>query len=120
VFPLNRENGTTDRDDSPCLDGLSETPSAEPEGKLCCDFLAVATTALPAFADGQSPTTADLIEALRPSVVDITVTRQTRAESPPGNIVTQNFVDEKEVDGSGFILTLINDTQGLHWIPLPL
>ena len=63
---------------------------------------AAAIAAPPASAEQLS--IADLVNRLQPSVVNITITRNVKAQAAGGNIVTQDKVEEKKVQSSGFFI----------------
>jgi serine protease Do len=63
---------------------------------------AAAMTVPPASAEQLS--IADLVNELQPSVVNITITRNMKTQGTGGNIVTQDKIEEKKVQSSGFFI----------------
>lgn len=61
-------------------------------------------TLLPALAENRAPTTADLIDALQPAVVNISVVRYERTAAVAGNMSGQTKVAEHRIQASGFFI----------------
>jgi serine protease Do len=59
---------------------------------------------LPALAQHHEPSTADLIDALQPAVVNISVVRYERTAAVDGNMSGQTKVAEHRIQGSGFFI----------------
>ena len=59
---------------------------------------------LPALAQHREPSTADLIDALQPAVVNISVVRYERTAAVEGNMSGQTKVAEHRIQGSGFFI----------------
>src|ERR1700734_1924342 len=59
---------------------------------------------LPALAQQHEPSTADLIDALQPAVVNISVVRYERTAAVDGNMSGQTKVAEHRIQGSGFFI----------------
>jgi S1-C subfamily serine protease len=72
-------------------------------GHLLIAVFAAAMAVPPASAEQLS--NADLINRLQPSVVNITITRNAKTQAAGGNIVTQDKVEEKKVQSSGFFIS---------------
>ncbi len=61
-------------------------------------------TLFPALAQNREPSTADLIDALQPAVVNISVVRYERTAADQGNMTAQTKVAEHRIQGSGFFI----------------
>ncbi len=61
-------------------------------------------TLLPALAQHREPSTADLIDALQPAVVNISVVRYERTAAVEGNMAGQTKFAEHRIQGSGFFI----------------
>lgn len=62
------------------------------------------TLLLPALAQHREPSTADLIDALQPAVVNISVVRYDRTAAVEGNMAAQTKMAEHRIQGSGFFI----------------
>jgi serine protease Do len=62
------------------------------------------TLLLPALAQHREPSTADLIDALQPAVVNISVIRYDRTKAVEGNMAAQTKIAEHRIQGSGFFI----------------
>jgi len=64
-----------------------------------CAAVMTVTTAL-----AEQLSIADLVNRLQPSVVNITITRNMKTQATGGNIITQDKIEEKKVQSSGFFI----------------